>query len=86
MSAEPIRYYDRYRKTVETEQIYGEKWLRWAYETAPGRLTVWLVARRAWFSKWYGWKMNQRVSALRIIPFIAQYNVDVDEFAKSAFD
>ncbi len=86
MSAEPIRYYDRYRKSVETEQIYGEKWLRWAYETGVGRLTVRLAARRIWFSKWYGWKMNKRVSALRIIPFIAQYNVDVDEFAKSAFD
>ena len=47
MSAEPIRYFDRYKQTVETEQIYGEKWLRWAYETAPGRLTVWLAARRA---------------------------------------
>jgi len=86
MPIEPIRYYDRYKQTVATEQIYGEKWLRWAYETAPGRLTVWLFARRAWFSKWYGWKMNKRVSALRIIPFIAQYDVDVDEFEKSAFD
>jgi phosphatidylserine decarboxylase len=86
MPAEPIRYYDRYRKSVETEQVYGEKWLRWAYETAPGRLSVRLFARKAWFSRWYGWKMNKRVSALRIIPFIAQYNVDVDEFEKSAFD
>lgn len=86
MSAAPIRYYDRYRKSVETEEIYGEKWLRWAYETTTGRFAVWLAARRIWFSKWYGWKMNQRVSALRVIPFIAQYNVDVDEFTKSAFD
>jgi len=106
MSAEPIRYFDRYKQTLETEMVYGEKWLRWAYETAPGRLTVWLAARRAWFSKWYGWKMNQgesreedsaivkllRImlgagnSSNRILPFIAKYNVDVDEFARSAFD
>ena len=86
MPTEPIRYYDRYKQTVETEEIYGEKWLRWAYETTSGRFAVWLAARRIWFSKWYGWKMNQRVSALRVIPFIAKYNVDVDEFAKSAFD
>ena len=84
--SEPIRYYDRYRQSVETEQVYGEKWLRWAYENPAGRLMVWLFARRVWFSKWYGWKMNKRVSALRIIPFIAKYNVDVDEFTKSAFD
>ena len=86
MSAEPIRYYDRYQQAIQTEQVYGEKWLRWAYETRPGRLAVWLFARRAWFSKWYGWKMNKRVSALQIIPFIAKYDIDVDEFEKSAFD
>ena len=86
MPAEPIRYYDRYQQAVETEQVYGEKWLRWAYENPAGRLVVWLLARRVWFSKWYGWKMNKRVSALRIIPFIANYNIDVDEFEKSAFD
>ena len=106
MPAEPIRYYDRYTKSVETEDIYGEKWLRFAYETRPGRLSVWLLARRAWFSKWYGWKMNQGAlreedstvgrllriflgggnSAQFILPFIAKYNVNVDEFVKSAFD
>ena len=106
MPAEPIRYFNRYTKSVATEEIYWEKWLRFAYETRPGRLSVWLLARRAWFSKWYGWKMNQgeareedstvdrllRIlfgagnSSLRILPFITEYNVDVDEFAKSAFD
>lgn len=86
MSAEPIRYYDRYAKTVKTEKVYGERWLRLAYENPVGSLFVWLVARRIWFSKWYGRKMNKTVSALRILPFIAEYDIDVDEFAKSAFD
>ena len=86
MTAAPIRYYHRYKQTVETEQVYGENWLRWAYENPAGRFVVWLLARRVWFSKWYGWKMNQRVSALRVIPFVAKYEIDADEFAKSAFD
>ena len=84
--SEPIRYYDRYQQSVGTERVYGEKWLRWAYENPAGRLVVWLLARRVWFSKWYGWKMNKRASAMRIIPFIANYDINVDEFAKSAFD
>ena len=84
--SEPIRYYDRYEQSVVTERVYGEKWLRRAYENPAGRFAVWLFARRAGFSKWYGWKMNKRVSALRIIPFIAEYDIDVDEFEKSAFD
>lgn len=86
MPVEPIRYYDRYSRTVKTEQVYGEKWVRLAYENPGGRFFVWAVARRAFFSKWYGWKMNKTASSLQIMPFITEYNLDVDEFAKSAFD
>jgi len=86
MAAEPIRFFNRRTRAVETEKIYGEAWLRFAYENPAGRFLVWLLARRAFFSRWYGWKMNKPASALRILPFISTYNLDVDEFAKSAFD
>lgn len=86
MPAEPIRFYNRYTKQIETEKVFGEKWVRLAYENPGGRLFVWLIARRAFFSKYYGYKMNKTVSSLKIFPFIAEYNIDVDEFAKSPFD
>jgi phosphatidylserine decarboxylase len=85
MPSEPIQYWHRAKKTVETEKIYGERWLRWVYETSLGRLAVWLVVRRAFFSWYFGWRMNWRYSAVKILPFIVDYNLDVDEFAKSAF-
>jgi phosphatidylserine decarboxylase len=86
MPAAPIRYYHRYRHRPEEEHVYGESWLRFAYENPAGRLFVWLVARRAFFSLWYGYKMRKPESALRILPFLAKYDIDVDEFAKSPFD
>jgi len=106
MSAEPIRYFDRYTRTVVTEQIYGEGYVRFAYENPVGRFFTWLLIRRAIFSRWYGWRMSigalrdsdMRVFQLlrmifggsdssgRILPFITNYNLDVDEFAKSPFD
>ncbi|MEO5959993.1 MAG: phosphatidylserine decarboxylase, partial [Opitutaceae bacterium] len=86
MPAEPIHYFDRYSRTLKTEQVFGEKWLRLAYENPAGRFLVWLLARRALFSRWYARKMNQTVSSLKIMPFITEYNIDVDEFAKSPFD
>jgi phosphatidylserine decarboxylase len=86
MPVEPIRYYDRYSRTVKTERVFGERWVRLAYENPGGRFFVWLLARRAIFSKWYGRKMNKTVSSLQIMPFIAEYDIDVDEFAKSPFD
>jgi phosphatidylserine decarboxylase len=86
MALEPIRYFDRYSRTIKTERVFGERWVRLAYESIGGRFFVWLLARRAIFSKWYGYKMNKTASSLRIMPFIAEYNIDVDEFAKSPFD
>ena len=86
MPAEPIRFYNRYTRQIETEKVFGEKWVRLAYENPGGRFFVWLIARRAFFSKYYGYKMNKTVSSLKIFPFITDYNIDVDEFAKSPFD
>jgi len=86
MPAEPIRYYHRYKQTVETEQIYGDRWLRFAYENPVGRGFVWLLARRRLFSAYYGWRMNRAYSAQLVIPFIVKYDLDVDEFARSAFE
>jgi len=85
MCAEPIRFYNRYSQVIETEQVYGEKWLRWSYETPLGRFSVGALLARAVFSHWYGWRMNRRVSAHRVLPFIADYNLNVDEFARSPF-
>lgn len=86
MAPEPIYYFDRYRGEKRTEDIFGEKWLRFAYENPAGRFFVWFAARRAFFSRWYGYKMKKRVSALQILPFITKYRIDVDEFARSPFD
>jgi phosphatidylserine decarboxylase len=86
MPPEPTRYFDRYARQLKVEPVYGEKWLRFAYENPAGRLALWLIVRRRLFSRWYGWKMNWAASGLRVLPFIAKYDVDVDDFAKSAFD
>lgn len=86
MSVEPIRFYNRYKQAIEVERVFGEGWMRFAYENPVGRFFVWLLVRRAFFSKWYGHKMRKPESSLRVLPFIAKYEIDVDEFAKSPFD
>lgn len=85
MSAEPIRYFHRARKVMETEQVYGEAWLRWTYENPVGRVGLEWFAKRAWVSRYFGWKMSLRSSAHKVLPFITDYDLDVDEFAKSPF-
>ncbi|SDS20098.1 phosphatidylserine decarboxylase [Opitutus sp. GAS368] len=85
MPAEPIRYFHRTKRVVETEEIYGGDWLRWTYETGPGRFALNALVKRAVVSRYYGWKMSQRGSAHRVLPFIVDYDLDVDEFAKKPY-
>ncbi|HRI82279.1 MAG TPA: archaetidylserine decarboxylase [Opitutaceae bacterium] len=84
MPAEPIQFYNRYTRQRETEQIYGESWLRFAYENPVGGAFVWLLAKRRFFSAYFGWRMSRRYSAAKVLPFVLDYNLDHTEFAKSA--
>ena len=83
MCAESIRFYNRYTQATETEQVYGEKWLRWTYETGLGRFSVAALIKRALFSHWYGWRMDRLASAQKVLPFIADYNLDTTDFARA---
>jgi phosphatidylserine decarboxylase len=86
LQPEPIRYFDRYDKTTKIEKIFGERWLRLAYDNPVGRFAVWLFVRRALFSLYYGRKMNRRGSDLKILGFIVEYDINVSEFTKSPFE
>lgn len=79
MSAQPLQFYNRYTGGMEVEHIYGERWLRWAYETRLGRIATRHIASKLWFSRWYGWRMSQPGSRKRIAPFITRYGIDTRE-------
>lgn len=84
MVKRPIEYFNRYTQQVETEAVYGAPWLRLAYGvTRLGDFGLWTMAKRAWFSQWYGWKMDQASSAQKIAPFVEKYGVDVDSMVES---
>ncbi len=85
MPSEPIRYVVRSTQAVETEKVLGEGWMRWLYETGTGQLALNAFVKRALLSSYYGWRMNWRYSAQRVLPFIIEQNLDVEEFAKSPF-
>ena len=81
MHADAIQFFNRHTGRVETEQIYGEGALRWIYGTLTGRIALHAVAKRAFFSRWYGWRMDRPASRAKIAPFIREFGVDVNEFA-----
>lgn len=81
MSHDAIQFFNRYTQRVETEQIYGEGVMRWIYGSLSGRLALHAVAKRAFFSRWYGWRMDRPASRAKVAPFIQNFRVDTAEFA-----
>lgn len=81
--AAPVAFFNRHTGRIETEAVYGEAFLRLAYETAPGRLALHALVKRAFFSRWYGRRMDSPRSRAKIMPFIERYGVDPREFERS---
>ena len=66
---------------METEQVYGEGFLRWSYGNPLGAISLEGFVKRPFFSAWYGRRMSTPESAARVAPFIAQYGLDPADFA-----
>ncbi len=85
-AVDPIRFFNRHTGRLETEQIYGEGFLRWTYGHPLGALGLWTLVKRRAFSAWYGRRMSTPASAARVAPFIARYGLDPADFAQTAAD
>ena len=84
MAESGIQFFNRYTGEVETEVVYGEQWLRFILFNPFGKIALHRVAKRAWFSRWYGWRMSRSGSAARVWPFIEQYGIAEEEHVKAA--
>ncbi|HQF38941.1 MAG TPA: phosphatidylserine decarboxylase [Opitutaceae bacterium] len=85
MSQDTVEFFHRKRRAMVEEKIPGEFWLRWLYSSSlSGRLALHGLVKRAFFSWLYGRKMDKPRSVHRVLPFIVEHDLDVDEFAKQA--
>lgn len=82
VAREPIRFFNRRTQRVEAEEVYGEGFLRFAYENPLGRLALHALVKRRCFSKWYGARMDRPKSRELIRPFIEKYGLDEAEMAE----
>ncbi len=84
MAAQPIHYFNRYTGRTETEEVYGDRFLKWTYGNPLGRLSLHALVKRAAFSRWYGRRMDTLASQSKVAPFITRYKVDAGEFADAS--
>ena len=77
---DPIQFFNRYTKQLETEKVYGEAFLDWTYNNPLGKIPLHLFVKKPFFSKWYGRKMDHPKTIEKIQPFIEDYDMNVDDF------
>ncbi|MFT6793790.1 MAG: phosphatidylserine decarboxylase [Rubritalea sp.] len=75
-----ITFLNRYTGKLETEQVYGEGFLKWAYGNPIGKIALHSFIKRPFFSKWYGRKMDHPTTKEKVAPFIRDYGMDEKDF------
>ena len=78
-----IHYFNRHTGQMETEQVYGEGFLRFSYQNPLGALPLHAMVKRVGFSRWYGKRMDDPATKAKVAPFISKYGLDPAEFADS---
>lgn len=87
---EQITYFDRKTKTIQKEEVFGEKAIRLLYgNTLLAKTFGWFLlhafAKWPFFAKIYGWFQKTKGSQKRIAPFIRHFGVDETEFMTHSF-
>lgn len=70
---------------METELVYGDGPLRWAYETSLGMMLGDRLLSRRWFSSLYGAYQDTRLSARKIQPFVRSFGVRLEDFEAAEY-
>jgi phosphatidylserine decarboxylase len=75
-----INIWNRAVGRVETEQVYGDLWLRLLYGNAPGRWAAHRILAGAALSRLVGALQSTRTSARRIPAFVDTFDIPIEEF------
>lgn len=79
------RYWNRETGRLEDEAIFGEGFVRFAYDNAVGRLLTSGLLVRGPFSKAYGAYQSTRWSARAVPKFIRRFGIRIEEYEDRPF-
>lgn len=80
-----IKLFNRYTGQMEVEKVYGEAAVKWLYESASGKALGPVVVSSA-TSKLYGAIQSSRWSSKKVLPFIQNFGIQMDEFEPQSSD
>ena len=82
---EPVNFWNRSKDREESEQIYGNDWVRLAYTTRVGQTLTDAVIARRWFSRLTGLYQSSKLSKKAIEKFIHDFKVPMNEYEEASY-
>jgi len=79
-----IQVFNRYENKIETEMVYGDGAIRFAYGNPIGRMLGPFIASKM-FSQVYGYAQDSLKSAKKVPPFLKKFNIQIDQYKKGSF-
>lgn len=73
-----IQVYNRQKNKYDTENVAGESYIRWSYESPIGKSFLELFIKRKIFSKLYGSYCDTKLSTKKISSFIRDFDIDMN--------
>lgn len=80
-----IQYWNREKRELETEQVYGEGAVSFLYGNPFGRILADGALTTPWFSRIYGKIQSSPKSRAKIAPFIEKFGIKMEEYEKRDF-
>jgi len=77
-----IKYIDRQTGDVKTENPPAQSLLKFLYNNPFGKTAMLPIAKRKFFSEWYGRNMDQPSSVKKIQDFVNELDIDMSESLK----
>ena len=77
-----IQIFNRKTKSYEEEKVFGDKYIKWCYESPLGKNITELIVKRKIISSIYGFFCNSTLSKKKILSFIKDYEINMHECIK----
>lgn len=74
-----INFYNRVNQSMEKEKVYGGKAVEWLYKSKVGKVFSFIICQ-PFISKIYGYLQDTAWSKRKIIPFIENFNILMDDY------
>ena len=81
-----IKVYNRQTQTYDVENVAGENYIKWTYESPIGKGMLELFVKRKLFSKLYGSFCNTKFSKKKVDTFIKNFDINMNHCINTTSD